>query len=630
METRCGTRSKTSKEIRLVGLLFVVCLMGGAWLSNADIHAETTSANASVTVAEACTMTATVNSAHSAIINPGQYLQPIGETVLKVICNDAGGYAIYAVGNANNEYGNNKLLANVGGSLNSTYDIVTGTATSGSTSNWAMKVSAVSGTYAPTIQNSFGSYHNVPTTYTKVAQLNSMTDATTGSSVSTTYAAYVKSDQPAGSYNGKVKYTMVHPTTETPVQPQTTQAGKICYYPNGSNVEGTMGCQTVSTSATSATLLASNFSRTGYGFAGWSDKYDYETNPNANFYGPNEDITFTAGQYTGTNNGLSLYAVWVKSAGDFQDASKTASVCSGLTAASVSSNRSLASISALTDTRDNQTYAIAKLADGNCWMIENLRLDNTAQLTTLNTNNPLNDGTNVTLKHNYTDTQTYNTLSATSSVAYNADTAPDGWCRTDSAACDDQSRLRTDNTSNRVTYTSGQTMSSTAVNLYSYGNYYNWYSATAGRGTYSFSTNNNSTAGDLCPSGWRLPKGGNKTRIESDDDNDFWNLIVDALNGGTNPANYASGTQPYYNGSTEAGPVDALIRTWPNNFVHSGVMGGASLVNRGSDGYYWSSTAYSTSYAYYLSFYSALVYPGTYSYYKYYGRTIRCIVSPSA
>ncbi|MBR3122383.1 hypothetical protein IKF28_03000, partial [Candidatus Saccharibacteria bacterium] len=292
-------------------------------------------------------------------------------------------------------------------------------------------------------------------------------------------------------------------------------------------------------------------------------------------------------------------------------------------------NRTLASVSALTDTRDNQTYAIAKLADGNCWMIENLRLDNTAQLTTLNTNNSLNDGTNVTLKHNYTDTETYNTLSATSNVAYNADTAPDGWCSANSAACDDQSRLRTDNTANRVSYASGATMS-TGANLYSYGNYYNWYSATAGRGTYSFSTNNNSTAGDLCPTNWRLPKGGNKTRIESNDDNEFWNLVVDSLNGGTNPANYASQTQPYYTGSAEAGPVDALIRTWPNNFVHSGYVNGASLNGCGSNGYYWSSAANSSSRAYYLFFYSTTVSPGTYNGYKYYGGTIRCMVSPSA
>ena len=35
----------------------------------------------------------------------------------------------------------------------------------------------------------------------------------------------------------------------------------------------------------------------------------------------------------------------------------------------------LSSVTALTDQRDGETYAVARLADGNCWMIENLRLD---------------------------------------------------------------------------------------------------------------------------------------------------------------------------------------------------------------------------------------------------------------
>ena len=615
METRCDTRNKTTRGIRLIVLLFVACLMGGAWLSNEDIHAETTSANASVTVAEACTMTATVNSAHSATINPGQYLQPIGETVLKVICNDAGGYAIYAVGNANNEYGNNKLLANVGGSLNSTYDIVTGTATSGSTSNWAMKVSAVSGTYAPTIQNSFGSYHDVPTTYTKVAQLNSMTDATTGSSVSTTYAAYVKSDQPAGNYNGKVKYTMVHPTTETPPSPQTCPSNKICYFANGSRVEGTMGQQSITSSDTTATLLASNFSRAGYGFAGWSTTFDYSDD--TGFLGPQETITFAARQYTGSNPGLSLYARWIKSAGSLQGWTGCSNLQSG-------------AVTALTDQRDNETYAVAKLADGNCWMIENLRLadkdsnNNDVILSSTNTNNPSLPLTNI-----YDTSSTSNHLSPTSSIAYAADTAPEGWCNTDSADCDDQSRIRTDNTANRATYTSGQTVSSQNANLYSYGNYYNWYSATAGNGTYSFNTNNNSVGGDLCPTGWRLPKGGDKTRITSNNDNEFWNLIVTGLNGGTLPANYDSSTTPYYNGSTEAGPIDKALRTYPNNFLYSGYITNASLTNRGSYGFYWSSTASYSTYAHSLYFFSTRVGPGTTRSIKYGGSAVRCIAPSS-
>ena len=590
-----------------------------------------------ITVPVSCSVVGTIASGgdHTAPMVNSQYLSEIGTTTFKTYCNDNSGYAIYAIGYSNDEFGNTLMKHN----SDNTRDFDTGTATSGQNSDWAMKLSAIAGTYAPTIHSdtngAYTAYHVVPSTYTKVVSFGSNTDLpatgvnAVGSGFSSTYAVWVSATQVAGTYTGKVRYTLVHPSTEVPLQPQTTASGKICYYPNASTYDGTMGCQTVSTSATTAKLFASNFSRAGYGFAGWSDAFDYATNANAHFYGPNEDITFTAGQYTGSNPGLSLYAVWIPSAGSFQDVGKTTTVCNGLTVASVSGNRTLASVSALTDTRDNQTYAIAKLADGNCWMIENLRLDNTAQLTTLNTNNPLNDGTNVTLKHNYTDTQAYNTLSATSNVAYNAHTAPDGWCTANSAACDDQSRLRTDNTANRVSYASGATMS-TSASLYSYGNYYNWYSATAGRGTYGFSTNNNSTAGDLCPTNWRLPQGGNKTRIVSNDDNEFWNLIVDALNGGTNPANYASSTTPYYDGATEAGPVDALIRTWPNNFIHSGYVNGASLNNRGSIGYYWSSTAYSSSGAYLLYFYSTYVSPGTNNDGKYYGWTIRCMVSPSA
>ena len=644
IEKGCG---RGVLEIVVGGMLAVVCLCGIVLVSS-DALAEndTVVDQVNVTVSESCTLSGVGMDSHVATLHNDEYsghsgssyVNGIGKTTLTAFCNDYNGFSIYAIGFTGDSYtgANHTKLVGV---ADNTLTISTGLYTNGdTTSSWAMKVDKITdGTisYIPanmSVVNSFDSWHVVPDTYTKVAQYHansgsSATDTVLGGKLETTYQAYVSASQTADTYEGKVKYILIHPYNEVSLQPQTTVSGKICYYANTVATEGTMGCQEVAASDTTAKLFASNFSRSGYGFAGWSDRYDYAINTDANFYGPNETISFTAGDYTGSNSGLSLYAVWVPSAGSFQSTSDTTTACNALTAASTSGTRNLASVSALTDTRDNQTYAIAKLADNKCWMIENLRLDNTAQLTTTNTNNPLNDGTNVTLKHNYTDTQTYNTLSATSSAAYDESTAPDGWCTTNSAACDDQSRLRTDNTANRVTYTSGQTMSSTAVNLYSYGNYYNWYSATAGRGTYGLS--NNSTAGDLCPINWRLPKGGNKTKIESND-NDFWNLVVDALNGGTNPANYASQSDPYYTGSEEAGPVDALIRTWPNNFVHSGNVDGASLSSRGSSGYYWSSTAYSTSSAYLLRFYSTRVSPGTGYVYKYYGWPIRCLVSPGA
>ena len=626
--------------------LFSLTMLSGVILSS-----NTTSANTEVidqvrlTVPIACTMTGEGTS-HTATLDPGtysgasgsEYENGIGKTTLTAICNDDNGFSIYAIGYTNNQYSGENHTKLIGQSTSST--IATKAYASGdTTSNWSMKLTKVTDstisynpqnlTISSDTEGTFSNWHSIPDTYIKVAEYHantgsSTTDTTLGVKLETTYAAYISSSQPADTYVGQVKYTMVHPYTEEPLQPQSSASGKICYYANASSAEGTMGCQNV---ASSVMLLASNFSRTGYGFAGWSNKFDYATNPEAKFYGPQETMAIPdTSIYTGEGKGLSLYAVWVKSAGNLQDTTKVSEVCNRLTAAPTDGTANLSSVSAFTDSRDNNTYAIAKLADGKCWMIENLRLDNSATLTIANTNKPLNDGTNVTLKHNYTDTTTSNTLSPTSNVAYNADTAPDGWCDTNSAACDDQSRLRTDNTANRLTYAENQNVTSQDANIYSYGNYYNWYSATAGNGTYSFSTDNNSVAGDLCPTGWRLPKGGNKTRIESNDDNEFWNLTVDALNGGVAPANYSSSTYPNYNGSTEAGPVDKKLRSYPNNYLHSGYANGGSLNGRGSFGGFWSSAAYSTNSAYFLNLNSFYVYPGTNNNnYKYSGRPVRCL-----
>ena len=307
------TLKKTDYSLFLVVGLLSITIINGIICSSIRVNADdndTTVSTASVTVQASCSMTATIDTAHTANIPNGIYsgtsLYPngIGKTNIATFCNDNGGYAIYAIGYSGDQYSgadHTKLLGTGG------EKIATGTATSGDTSNWAMKLTKVTDateSYNPqnlSITNGYDSFTAVPDTYTKVANYTSTTDKTLGSVLSTTYAAYISGTQPADTYTGKVKYTLVHPNTETPLQPQTTQSGQICYYPNGSNVVGSMGCQTVFASATSKVLLASNFSREGYGFAGWSDAFDYATNPNAHFYGPQEYIEFTAGQYTGTN-----------------------------------------------------------------------------------------------------------------------------------------------------------------------------------------------------------------------------------------------------------------------------------------------------------------------------------------
>ena len=565
-----------------------------------------------------------------------EYENGIGKTTLTAICNDDNGFSIYAIGYTGNSYDSENHTELVGSNTGGV--IATKAYASGDTaSNWSMKLTKVTDTtksYNPqnlTIQSDtegiFSNWHSIPDTYTKVAEYHantgsSTTDAALGVKLETTYAAYIASNQPADTYIGQVKYTMVHPYTETPLQPQIATSGCINYFPNGYNVEGAMGCQSIANTDTSVTLLTSNFSRTGYGFAGWSNKFDYATNPNQegiDFYGPQETITFTAGEYTGSNNGLSLYAVWVKSEGNIQDTAKVSEVCNRLTTAPTDGTANLSSVSALTDQRDNQTYAIAKLADGKCWMIESMRLEST---NSDNRTGALAQGyggqfeglANAETADKFVDTYSANSLYSNDGVnnTINIGTS------------DVVYRMPHYDNVNTSARASSPTDNSSA--MYSYGNYYTWAAAIAD--TTAYTSNNTSVTGSsICPTGWRLPQGGNKTRIEVSDDNDFWNLTVDVLNGGVKPANYSSNTTPCYTGTTEAGPVDKKLRSFPNNFIYSGDVWNGSVLGRGSNGLYWSSTAASSYFAYYLYLDPSLVYPGTSNYSKYSGKAVRCVAS---
>ncbi|MBR5046274.1 hypothetical protein IKX73_01450 [Candidatus Saccharibacteria bacterium] len=622
----------SSKLNLLLGGLVGSTTMSGILLVSPWALADTsTVSTATVIIPTSCSMTANVDSEHTASLINGiysggndYYPNGIGKTTLTAFCNDASGFAIYAVGFSGDEYGATNMIG-----TNTGTTIPTGTATSGANSQWAMKLTKVTDTsvaYNPanmTITNGYDDYSAVPNDYDKVATFSSATDQTLGAKLTTTYAAYISNTQPADTYTGKVKYTLVHPATSEPNKPQTTPVNKIGYFPNAEgSVEDTMGDQSIGSSATSAVLWASNFKRPGYGFAGWSDAFDYvvgegsESNPNAHIYGPNQTIEFTAGQYS--TKGLSLYAVWVPSAGSLQNWSG----CSSLTQGAVT---------ALTDQRDNNTYAVAKLADGKCWMIENLRLDNTNS-----------DNATGALAQGYGTSATYGNFIGLANPETANFAATGGTSATDptepnsiyyagtlvAPATVDISqtnyasyrmpRYRNDNTNATVA-----NMTGTSQNIYSYGNYYSWPAAKANTDYLNTLANSNATNTSICPKGWKLPRGGNKS---GQADNDFWSLVVTGLNNSTNPANYDSSTQPYYTGTEEAGPVDKKLRTFPNNFVYSGYVNVSSVVYRGSYGYYWSATASSLFNAYYFSFYGAYVYPGTNDINKYVGRAVRCLV----
>ena len=659
----CGTKSAkyssicSTKSLRLssilCGTILTLTLCLGAILSSTTVSAEGGNTNTdivdqiNITVPVSCTMSGTGQNTHNAEINNGQYNSNIGTTTLKAFCNDNEGFSIYAVGYTNNEIGKNVLTSST---LGPTHDIVTGTEISGNTSNWAMKLNATTSptpTYPIIIIGStddtekqagdpdYSTFQNVPSSYAKVAKRESSTDVGTtaeGATLTTTYQAYISPTQAAGTDTGQVKYTMVHPHNEVPPQPQPCSPGTICYYSNASDSQGTMGTQDLhaidwspcydtdnktycfddnddgidintlprlDTFVESATLYASNFSRTGYGFAGWTNKYDYATNTDSDlkFYGPQETITVPEGTAA---NGLSLYAVWVKSTGSLQDTNKVATLCGtgtgSLTQAPTNGTANLSSVSALTDQRDNQTYAIAKLADGKCWMIENLRLDN--QYTVGNnqadpsvTNASLSQGYNPSFiglaepeSANFYDTTTANSLYTTENNIEGKNTI----------SGDNQGyrfpRYNNNNTSQRAENTTN-----TNVNTYSYGNYYTWHAVIADTTHYTSGNHNTSS---ICPNGWHIPTGNTS--------GEYYALNTNANSGA---ANKSTG-----------------LRSYPTNFLYSGGFGGLSAYNRGSYGYYWSSTAYSAYYSYYLALVSTGVNPSTDGYHKYYGYAARCVL----
>ncbi len=319
--------------------------------------------------------------------------------------------------------------------------------------------------------------------------------------------------------------------------------GYICYRSNAGTdtVEGTMADQSVGTSATSAMLQGYNYKRSGYAFLGWSTQENPTINT-VNIYGPMQTIAFDAL----TTEGLNLYAVWLPKSTEYTMQIFSDSVCSSKLTVPATYNATTGTFGvsektfiALEDTRDSNVYVVGKLTDGKCWMLENLRLGNSVTISSANTHNPISSFTSLS-------------------------TSSNSWCTEGSTSCFNQKKLNTNNMNMNGSYTS---------NWYGYGNYYNWYSATAGNGTYSKSSG--SVTGDLCPKNWKLPIGGQVTEKGS-----FYGL-----------ANLTGATSSNATSSNK-------MRQFPNNFVYSGYWESGSATGRGTGGHYWSSTTYM-----YINFY---------------------------
>jgi len=166
-----------------------------------------------VTVDSACSLATSGTetegvSTYTANIANGGHNDNIAGSTFTVTCNDTGGWSLYAIGAGTATGDITKMDASTNVDSD---DIATGITLDGSVSNWAFKVTK-GGTDAAnvTITEGYTGFNPIPSAQTKIA---TGTSTAGNSTVAATYGVGISSTQSAGTYTGKVTYTLVHPAT---------------------------------------------------------------------------------------------------------------------------------------------------------------------------------------------------------------------------------------------------------------------------------------------------------------------------------------------------------------------------------------------------------------------------------
>ena len=93
----------------VIGIFILVSIF--ILLGSTGVYADNNAIDeVTVTVPTACSITSTINTAHTATVEVGTYEDEIGETTFKVLCNDANGFAVYAIGYGDDTYGNTTMV----------------------------------------------------------------------------------------------------------------------------------------------------------------------------------------------------------------------------------------------------------------------------------------------------------------------------------------------------------------------------------------------------------------------------------------------------------------------------------------------------------------------------------------
>lgn len=249
------------------------------------------------------------------------------------------------------------------------------------------------------------------------------------------------------------------------------------------------------------------------------------------------------------------------------------------------------------DTRDNTIYTIGKLADGRCWLLDNLALDPVADGAAMNEGNTNASAEAITNFVNGSSTAPHDGWS-TSKVTYSYMTSGTNYTEP-MVFQQDKNKTIADLSDPADTLAEAST--------WKFGVYYNY--CAASMGTYCIEDNQSvdpdpnslvDIKNDICPAGWRLPTGGSNGEFAT-----LYNLYVDY----TDPVN------PSYPFRKAA------------HLPIAGYVQGRGPSSQGGYAHWWSATYSEWNYAYMYELYQNATSDGNpaTNNSRYYGYTLRCI-----
>lgn len=552
--------TKNKLEFMALGGIVGMTVLSGFILSRPRTAAVSYSDQATVTVSASCTFRSG-GGEYTDNITSGQTKTLTGNQV-ETVCNDHAGYAVYAIGFSDDSYDgayHTDMRANIGDLYNIKTD-----GSAGGGSYWKMRITNASNA---TIAGSFASFQQIPSTFTKVI---SYTGNTNSGAFTPEYQVYSGASQLAAVYTGKVKYVLVHPNT------MTAGTYSINYLANGGS--GTMSPVTGLYNFEEQEVAANGFTApSGYKFAGWCS-----TNT-AGYYAC-DGTTYAAGDTlpaspspSATAGGaLNLYAYWEEQT----------------YLQNLSADKCTTTMSTAIDSRDGTEYHIQRLADGNCWLLDNLALDltNPTVLNGMNENNT--HASNTTLGYlKGTTTGTTSDQYATAKVA--------NWTYSYSYSAPLVNMTNKDVVPTSYNGTDDPMKDRVVAGSWKVGGYYNYCAASAGSYCYGNGTSAGTPSGnateDICPKGWRMPTTGNSGEYQT-------------LYSNTN-----------YNPNDK---YREALRLPLSGYFYNG-----SARNQGSDGHWWSSTRYGSIHMYFLLAYTSSIDPFN-SNGRDRGLSVRCVLGP--